>query len=48
MGLVGDFGTARARLNIAGFFTLFNRIVSGGCVSENTPEGVNIWRVKTV
>ena len=42
LGLVGDFGMARARLNIAGFFTLLNRIVSGGGVSENGPEGVNI------
>ena len=42
LGLVGDFGMARARLNIAGFFTLLNRIVSGGGVSENSPEGVNI------
>ena len=42
MGLVGDFGMARARLDIAGFFTLLNRIVSGGCESENTPEGMII------
>ena len=42
LGLVGDFGMAWARLNIAGFFTLLNRIVLGEGVSENGPEGVNI------
>ena len=48
LGLMGDFVMARARLNIAGFFTLLNRFVSGGGVSQNTPKSVNTLRVKTV